>query len=242
MVSKTLSVKIQGAKENTQVTTNNTPLSEQSNDSKYTHDEDGKPVCGRCGAPVARFDHGWYHALTEDFHGYCFWGQPFLYEEDTHATERTDMVATESETPQQPSEPSSTPTSTDTKIEDLREQLAAIEHERWADWQKYCHKVIRQTIQSGGSLEEVLERWDKQINTPYAALSDREQASDMEQVDRYWQLIETLLTSEKNKAVAEAKEARIRQNQSFCGCPFCTHHSEPYERHVKDAQLRSEDE
>lgn len=72
---------------------------------------------------------------------------------------------------------------------ELREKLAAIEHERWADWQKYCHKVIRQTIQSGGSLEEVLERWDRQINTPYAALSEREQASDMEQVDLYWHLL-----------------------------------------------------
>jgi len=27
---------------------------------------------------------------------------------------------------------------------ELREQLAAIEHERWADWQKWCHKVLRE--------------------------------------------------------------------------------------------------
>ena len=91
-------------------------------------------------------------------------------------------------------------------MEDLKQQLAAIEHERWADWQKWCHKIIRQTIASNGSIEEILSRWDKQINTPYAALSATEQASDMEQVDRYWPLIQLAI----DKAVGEALN-RVRE-------------------------------
>jgi hypothetical protein len=72
--------------------------------------------------------------------------------------------------------------------DELREQLAAIEHERWADWQAWSHKILRENCPSP-ELEAVLERWDKQIATPYDQLSPKEQASDMEQVDRYWSLI-----------------------------------------------------
>ena len=72
---------------------------------------------------------------------------------------------------------------------ELREKLAAIEHERWADWQKWCHKVLREN-NPPPEQGDILERWDRQIETPYAELSEREKNSDREQVDRYWQLIE----------------------------------------------------
>jgi len=78
-------------------------------------------------------------------------------------------------------------------IDELKEKLACIEHERWADWQKYCNQKVRQVVPVE-HLKEVedllLTHWERQIATPYAALSEREQASDMEQVDRYWPLIQ----------------------------------------------------
>lgn len=73
---------------------------------------------------------------------------------------------------------------------ELREKLAAIEHERWSDWQKWCNEVIRKTIKDGNELELVLARWDRQIDTPYDNLTPGEQMSDMHQVDRYWPLID----------------------------------------------------
>lgn len=76
----------------------------------------------------------------------------------------------------------------------LREQLAAIEHERWADWQKYLHSRTRyiDLDEYSGMLIDDSDwaHWERQIKTPYAELSDKEKASDMEQVDRYWHLIE----------------------------------------------------
>lgn len=78
----------------------------------------------------------------------------------------------------------------------LRQKLAAIEHERWADWQNWVHKVYLE-----GNFKEYMLRWQKQIATPYAELSDREKASDMEQVDRYWPLIEAYIS----KAVTQGK-------------------------------------
>jgi len=70
----------------------------------------------------------------------------------------------------------------------LFEQLADIEHKRWADWQSWCHKVLRENCPSP-ELEKVLERWDKQIATDYKDLIEQEKNSDREQVMRYWKLL-----------------------------------------------------
>ena len=60
-------------------------------------------------------------------------------------------------------------------INGLLEELANIEHERWAHWQTYIHsKGVRQ---SDGSLlipAELVEQWNRQIATPYAMLSEVE--------------------------------------------------------------------
>lgn len=66
------------------------------------------------------------------------------------------------------------------------ERLAAIEHERWAHWQRYVHDQCDR--QQDGSLvvpAELAARWEAQIETPYSALSGQEQESDREQVQRY---------------------------------------------------------
>lgn len=73
---------------------------------------------------------------------------------------------------------------------DLREQLAAIEHARWADWQRYMHGLCDRG--DDGSLTipaNLVTRWEQQIAMPYAELSEKEKDSDREQVDRYWHLI-----------------------------------------------------
>lgn len=79
---------------------------------------------------------------------------------------------------------------------ELREKLAAIEHERWADWQRYVHSVCYENKGIGGEPtgeltipSEHARRWERQIETPYNELSEKEKDSDREQVDRYWQLI-----------------------------------------------------
>ena len=73
---------------------------------------------------------------------------------------------------------------------ELLEPLAAIEHERWAHWQKYLHSQCSKN--NDGSLtipSELVERWERQLNTPYHDLSQKEKESDREQVSRYLNLI-----------------------------------------------------
>lgn len=76
------------------------------------------------------------------------------------------------------------------------EQLAAIEHERWAHWQRYVHDQCER--QDDGSLvipAELATRWQAQIETPYAQLSEREKDSDREQVRRYLPVVIDALNS-----------------------------------------------
>lgn len=75
------------------------------------------------------------------------------------------------------------------------EQLAAIEHERWAHWQQYVHDQCER--QDDGSLvipAELVARWQVQIETPYAELTEREKDSDREQVRRYLPVVVDVLT------------------------------------------------
>ncbi|XKM41995.1 hypothetical protein A4U53_016135 [Rhizobium ruizarguesonis] len=79
-------------------------------------------------------------------------------------------------------------------LNSVLERLAAIEHERWSHWQKYLHKSgLRQ---SDGSLiisSELIERWERQISTAYAELSEAEKDSDRDQVRKYLPVIKKAL-------------------------------------------------
>lgn len=55
--------------------------------------------------------------------------------------------------------------------DDLLESLAALEHEQWAHWTRYMLDNLT---------PENVERWRRQIETPYADLSEEEKASDRE--------------------------------------------------------------
>ena len=71
-------------------------------------------------------------------------------------------------------------------LDELVERLARIEHERWSHWQRYVHDQAKRM--PDGSLiipGDLVDRWEKQISTPYDELSSSEKDSDREQVRRY---------------------------------------------------------
>lgn len=68
----------------------------------------------------------------------------------------------------------------------LIDQLAEIEHRRWAHWQRYVHS--NSLRQPDGSLlvpAPLVKRWETQIATSYADLEEAEKESDREQVRKY---------------------------------------------------------
>jgi hypothetical protein len=62
-----------------------------------------------------------------------------------------------------------------TPTEPLREALAKLEHDQWALWAKW---------QMDHSTPENVARWQRQIATPYEALSEKEKDSDREWADK----------------------------------------------------------
>ena len=78
----------------------------------------------------------------------------------------------------------------------LLEELAAVEHERWAHWQRYVHDHCRSL--PDGSLvipPELVKRWAALIATPYSELSEAEKDSDREQVRRYLPIVARAIDS-----------------------------------------------
>lgn len=68
---------------------------------------------------------------------------------------------------------------------DLREALAAVQHDIWAHWHRYVISVSAQN--PDGSLTipaDKVERWARQMNTSYQELSEKERESDRDQADK----------------------------------------------------------
>lgn len=101
---------------------------------------------------------------------------------------------------------------TDSKYsnEALRQELAAIEHRRWADWMEYMLDCAVKfgddsiNIRTCGWPTAQFEHWQRQIDTDYEDLSGKEKASDLEQVDRYWPLIVELLEQTRTNTIEAA--------------------------------------
>jgi hypothetical protein len=86
------------------------------------------------------------------------------------------------------------PSQAEQVLETLVEDLAAIEHQRWAHWQHYMHdKGERRPDGSPVLPADLVRHWDTQIDTGYADLSESEKMSDREQVRRYLPLIAAAL-------------------------------------------------
>jgi hypothetical protein len=86
------------------------------------------------------------------------------------------------------------------KVSAKMEDWASIEHDRWAKWQRYMHSKIEPSADDSIYFigKVWLDRWNKQIDTPYELLSEEEKESDREQVRPYIKDFLSLLQSKDN--------------------------------------------
>jgi hypothetical protein len=62
---------------------------------------------------------------------------------------------------------------------ELLEEMAAIEHARWAGWETYREETLAKgERRNPDDPESHLERWKRQRETPYRDLSEKEKESD----------------------------------------------------------------
>ena len=64
----------------------------------------------------------------------------------------------------------------------LREELADLEHEQWAHWTEYMLANLT---------PENVTRWERQCRTPYSALTEREKNSDRKWADKVLEVLTT---------------------------------------------------
>lgn len=73
---------------------------------------------------------------------------------------------------------------------EFRESLAALMHEIWAHWTKYMLGTGIATASGAMILPpDNVERWYRQIDTPYADLTEKEKGSDRNQADKVLALL-----------------------------------------------------
>ncbi len=68
---------------------------------------------------------------------------------------------------------------------DVREQLAALEHEQWAGWLKYLFGRAEQDSEGRVIIPaSLVDRWKRQMATAYPDLPEAEKESDRVEADR----------------------------------------------------------
>ena len=74
--------------------------------------------------------------------------------------------------------------------QELFEKLAALEHKRWAHWQKYLHSKCTKDKKGNLIIPALyVEGLEILIKTDYKDLTEREKDSDRDEVMKYWNLI-----------------------------------------------------
>ena len=74
--------------------------------------------------------------------------------------------------------------------EERLEMVAELCHEQWSGWMR--HLFTKGQMGAGGTFliwEPLVTRWARQMNTPYAELSEPEKESDRKEARRFLELI-----------------------------------------------------
>ena len=73
----------------------------------------------------------------------------------------------------------------------MKEELANLCHEQWSGWVKYMFS--KGTLNEDGTWTmpiEFVQRWTRQMNTPYTELSESEQNSDRNEADKFIEIFD----------------------------------------------------
>ena len=112
----------------------------------------------------------------------------------------------------------------------LRERLAELAHEQWVGWMRYVWRRCEHRPSPDGPLMVVpsawARRWERQMDTPYAKLSQREQDSDRHEADRMLAVMMKFLAVELTQKTAEIEMLRgvgcLEDGDGPCGvCIKC---------------------
>ena len=104
--------------------------------------------------------------------------------------------------------------------DELREQLADIQHAIWAHWMKYLFRVSHRNYDGSVTIPlDKVERWKRQMTTAYTELSDSEQDSYRKQADKVlFAIVQPVLADElaaKLAAAYQENDALVAQHNEM---------------------------
>jgi hypothetical protein len=74
---------------------------------------------------------------------------------------------------------------------EIREQLSDVQHDIWAHWMRYQFSVCTQNPDGSLTIPAAsVKHWQRQIDTPYSDLTEKEKDSDREQADKILAVLE----------------------------------------------------
>lgn len=76
-------------------------------------------------------------------------------------------------------------------MQDEKEKLAELCHDQWSGWMKYLFSKCVTKVGVPGAFmpDEFYNRWQKQMNTAYENLSEKEKDSDRKEADKFLKLL-----------------------------------------------------
>ena len=114
-------------------------------------------------------------------------------------------------------------------MEEFIEKGADLEHTRWSKWQEYMHGFcIEKTItppetanmsyQAMTFPKKFFDRWQKQINTQYKNLTEKEKESDRKEVEVYIPLLKQAQLSLIETMIDRLEESKYKNTNQECNC------------------------
>jgi hypothetical protein len=101
-----------------------------------------------------------------------------------------------------------------------REALAAYAHEAWAGWMLYLFRFGAVDKYGAFTINaDKVERWQRQMRTPYAELSETEKASDRAEADKMLAIVGVRLA---------ALEAQARRDAPLVAAALAWHEATPH--------------
>jgi len=75
-------------------------------------------------------------------------------------------------------------------MKDIREKTAKLAHDQWSGWMTYLLSKNKKNEDGSFTIpKELVDRWERQINTSYKDLSEPEKDSDRKEADKFLKML-----------------------------------------------------
>ena len=122
------------------------------------------------------------------------------------------------------------------KISEQEEQMASETHNVWSSWMKYMFSKGEMNPDGTWSMPQwAVNRWSRQLSTPYAELDEQEKQSDRDVITEHYPSVLALkVRAEQAEARVKELEQRLKSAEKFID-DECL--AEEYQNEINDGSM-----